>query len=178
MRGKRPQWEHGAKALLKRPAPAAAAAPAPAAAAQAWKLSAADDDEEMVDEDELLKEEDKQPRLAAVAGALSILPLARHVRGSRVLGGTDCESSAARRSFSGQLLRDTLCAAPAGASDCSTSRKACKDCSCGRAEAEAAGQKVQLTQDMLDNPTSNCGNVSDRWVVQGSQGARSSVCAA
>lgn len=39
-------------------------------------------------------------------------------------------------------------------------RKACKNCSCGRAEAEAKGEKVQLTQDMLDNPQSSCGNVS------------------
>jgi hypothetical protein len=39
-------------------------------------------------------------------------------------------------------------------------RKACKNCSCGRAEAEAAGVKVTLTQEMLDNPQSACGNVS------------------
>ncbi|KAF8068345.1 anamorsin-like protein [Scenedesmus sp. PABB004] len=39
-------------------------------------------------------------------------------------------------------------------------RKACKNCSCGRAEAEAAGQKVTLTQEMLDNPQSSCGNCS------------------
>ncbi|KAF6254561.1 cytokine-induced anti-apoptosis inhibitor 1, Fe-S biogenesis-domain-containing protein [Scenedesmus sp. NREL 46B-D3] len=39
-------------------------------------------------------------------------------------------------------------------------RKACKNCSCGRAEAEAAGVKVALTQDMLDNPQSACGNCS------------------
>lgn len=47
----------------------------------------------------------------------------------------------------------------AGAGDCSTSRKACKNCSCGRAEKEAAGEKVTLTQEMLDNPQTNCGNV-------------------
>jgi hypothetical protein len=39
-------------------------------------------------------------------------------------------------------------------------RKACKNCSCGRAEAEAKGEKVTLTQEMLDNPQSSCGNVS------------------
>lgn len=43
-------------------------------------------------------------------------------------------------------------------------RKACKNCSCGRAEAEAeaeaGGGKAKLTADMLDNPTSACGNVS------------------
>jgi hypothetical protein len=44
--------------------------------------------------------------------------------------------------------------------DCSTSRKACKNCSCGRAEKEEAGERVQLTQEMLDNPQSSCGSVS------------------
>jgi hypothetical protein len=39
-------------------------------------------------------------------------------------------------------------------------RKACKDCTCGRAEAEAKGEKVTLTQEMLDNPQSSCGNCS------------------
>jgi hypothetical protein len=38
-------------------------------------------------------------------------------------------------------------------------RKACANCSCGRAKAEAAGVKVELTQEMLDNPQSACGNV-------------------
>lgn len=39
-------------------------------------------------------------------------------------------------------------------------RKACKNCTCGRAEAEAAGERVTLTQEMLDNPQSSCGNCS------------------
>lgn len=39
-----------------------------------------------------------------------------------------------------------------------TGRKACKNCSCGRAEEEAAGIKATLTQDMIDNPQSACGN--------------------
>lgn len=42
--------------------------------------------------------------------------------------------------------------------DCSTSKKACANCSCGRAEAEAAGVKMQLSQDMIDNPQSACGS--------------------
>lgn len=37
-------------------------------------------------------------------------------------------------------------------------RKACKDCSCGRADAEAQGVSVKLTQEMLDNPQSACGS--------------------
>lgn len=39
-------------------------------------------------------------------------------------------------------------------------RKACKNCTCGRADAEAKGEKVQLTKEMLENPQSSCGNVS------------------
>ncbi|GFR45584.1 hypothetical protein Agub_g6978 [Astrephomene gubernaculifera] len=37
-------------------------------------------------------------------------------------------------------------------------RKACKNCTCGRAEAEAAGEGVKLTPEMLENPQSSCGN--------------------
>eukprot|EP00892_Ulva_mutabilis_P011678 jgi/Ulvmu1/8883/UM049_0065.1 len=44
--------------------------------------------------------------------------------------------------------------------DCSTSKKACANCSCGRAEAEAAGVKLQLTPDMIENPQSACGSCS------------------
>mmetsp|Transcript_2031 Transcript_2031/g.7267 ORF Transcript_2031/g.7267 Transcript_2031/m.7267 type:complete len:200 (-) Transcript_2031:70-669(-) len=51
-------------------------------------------------------------------------------------------------------------------SDCSTSRKACANCVCGRAEREATdgpGSVVQLdnpnlTQDQIDNPQSACGS--------------------
>ena len=47
------------------------------------------------------------------------------------------------------------------AEDCSVgaSKKACANCSCGRAEAEAAGAKAALTPEMLDNPQSACGSV-------------------
>lgn len=116
VQAKRPQWELGAKAALslKRPSAAAAPAPAPAATA-AWKISGNDEDEEIVDEDELLTEEDKQRPVAAPA---------------------------------------------ADGGDCSTSRKACANCSCGRAEKEAAGEKVELTPEMLENPQSSCGNCS------------------
>lgn len=56
------------------------------------------------------------------------------------------------------------CAAVSKQDDCEVgaggARKACKNCSCGRAEAEAKGEKVQLTKEMLENPQSSCGNVS------------------
>ena len=39
-------------------------------------------------------------------------------------------------------------------------KKACANCTCGRAEEEAAGIKAELTPDMLDNPQSACGSVS------------------
>lgn len=49
-------------------------------------------------------------------------------------------------------------------SDCEVSgtRKACKNCTCGRAEMEAGAVKKQkLTLEMLENPgvNSSCGNV-------------------
>ncbi|XP_022868642.1 anamorsin homolog [Olea europaea var. sylvestris] len=39
-----------------------------------------------------------------------------------------------------------------------STRKACKNCTCGRAEAEEKVQKLGLTMDQLDNPQSACGN--------------------
>lgn len=50
-------------------------------------------------------------------------------------------------------------AAPAKNDDCevgAAGRKACKNCTCGRAEGQAP--EVKLTKDMLDNPTSGCGS--------------------
>eukprot|EP00195_Chlamydomonas_chlamydogama_P011086 CAMPEP_0202891282 /NCGR_PEP_ID=MMETSP1392-20130828/1381_1 /ASSEMBLY_ACC=CAM_ASM_000868 /TAXON_ID=225041 /ORGANISM="Chlamydomonas chlamydogama, Strain SAG 11-48b" /LENGTH=268 /DNA_ID=CAMNT_0049574985 /DNA_START=29 /DNA_END=835 /DNA_ORIENTATION=+ len=58
-----------------------------------------------------------------------------------------------------ELLTEEDKAAGPKADDCevgASGRKACKNCSCGRAEAEQEG--VKLTQDMLDNPASACGN--------------------
>ncbi|EIE18569.1 DUF689-domain-containing protein [Coccomyxa subellipsoidea C-169] len=45
-----------------------------------------------------------------------------------------------------------------GDCEAGASKKACADCSCGRAEAEAAGIKAELTADMLKNPQSACGS--------------------
>jgi hypothetical protein len=66
--------------------------------------------------------------------------------------------------------------APANQDDCEVGkagRKACKDCTCGRAEAEAAGVKVGLTPEMLANPgAGSCGNVRLVGFVLGGWGVR------
>lgn len=62
-----------------------------------------------------------------------------------------------------ELLDDADMAAPAAAAadDCEVGaggRKACKNCTCGRAEG-ALVEKVELTADMLDNPQEGgCGS--------------------
>ncbi|KAK4422459.1 Anamorsin [Sesamum alatum] len=45
-------------------------------------------------------------------------------------------------------------------SDCEvgSTRKACKNCTCGRAEAEEKVEKLGITMDQLNNPQSACGN--------------------
>ena len=61
------------------------------------------------------------------------------------------------------LQRLSLCCGHAVACAPNAAKKACKNCTCGRAEAEAEGKPaapVKLTQDMLDNPKTNCGSVS------------------
>lgn len=61
------------------------------------------------------------------------------------------------------------------AEDCGVgaSKKACANCSCGRAEAEAAGVKTALTLEMLENPQSACGSVrAPRAPLQRDTGGR------
>ncbi|KAK9804226.1 hypothetical protein WJX72_002259 [[Myrmecia] bisecta] len=114
---KKPQWETGAKAaitLKSRIKPQVVGVQPPAG--NVWKMALEDDNDELLDDEELLTEEDKQRPAVPAAD--------------------DCEVGA-------------------------TGRKACKNCSCGRADMEAvveAKVKPVMTTDMLDNPTSSCGS--------------------
>lgn len=110
----KPSWQTGTKAaiaLKPRAAPPAATAPGQANGGAKWTLGALDGDEELVDDEALLTEEDKQRPTTVSAD--------------------DCEVGAA-------------------------GRKACKDCTCGRAEGTAP--EVKLSKELLDNPTSGCGS--------------------
>ncbi|CAN6463439.1 unnamed protein product [Victoria cruziana] len=49
---------------------------------------------------------------------------------------------------------------PIGDCEVGSTRKACKNCTCGRAEAEEKGEKLVLTAEQLNDPQSSCGNVS------------------
>ncbi|EFJ43949.1 hypothetical protein VOLCADRAFT_95892 [Volvox carteri f. nagariensis] len=110
----------------------------------------------------------KRPAAAAAAAAVAVASAApaATVPPSSVwkLGG-DEEDGMDELVDEDELLtvEDRKAASAPKPDDCEvgqSGRKACKNCSCGRAEAEAAGGGggVKLTADMLDNPQSACGN--------------------
>ncbi|KAM0945257.1 putative anamorsin, S-adenosyl-L-methionine-dependent methyltransferase [Dioscorea sansibarensis] len=47
---------------------------------------------------------------------------------------------------------------PVGDCEVGSARKACKNCTCGRAEAEEKVEKLGLTAEQINNPQSACGN--------------------
>lgn len=48
------------------------------------------------------------------------------------------------------------------AESCAPTKKACKNCSCGRAELEEKQEEVKLTAAQIRNPKSACGSVSSK----------------
>ena len=45
------------------------------------------------------------------------------------------------------------------AESCAPIKKACKNCTCGRAELEVKEQETKLTAAQINNPKSACGSV-------------------
>ena len=160
--GRKPAWETGASMAL--PRKATAAKPQSAAPAKsAWSLAPDDEDVELLDDSELLTEEDLQR--PSVPCKLLTLPISDadicSLHSLCRLSPGACHTDE-RRSRDGREVRRVSVLWCAAVGDCSTgaTKKACANCTCGRAEEEAQGIKASLTADMLDNPQSACGSVS------------------
>jgi hypothetical protein len=52
------------------------------------------------------------------------------------------------------------------AESCAPTKKACKNCSCGRAELEEKELETKLTAAQISNPKSACGSVSGQPALQ------------
>lgn len=173
-----PNYEVGAKSSIKLKAAGSTAAATPAAAAaaapasSAWTL-AADMDDELLDDETLLTEEDRQRPAAAGEGMQAAVHAPSDQQCGACVAGqlVECllqrattlqQSTTLHKPCATPAVADIgSCACTAAMDDCevgASGRKACKNCTCGRADAEA--KPVKLTQEMLDNPVSSCGNVS------------------
>lgn len=49
---------------------------------------------------------------------------------------------------------------------CAPTKKACRNCSCGRVELEEKQEEVKLTAAQINNPSSSCGSVSSNSALQ------------
>lgn len=150
----KPEWAAGAAAPLKKKGGGAVAG----GGAAAWKLAADDEDGDahgggaLIDDDALLTEADRAKPVGEfclwMGGAAPLLCfLFLRFRG---LGLTHSPSLPKKNN------QITACAPGTAAAP----KKACKDCTCGLADAQAGGveKKAVLTKEMLDNPKSQCGS--------------------
>lgn len=97
-----------------------------------------DDDTDLIDEDSLLTEEDlRKPQLPA-GKSTSLVSVINSLVFFLMFGKYTCA---------------------AGDCEVGSTRKACRNCTCGRAEAEEEVLKLELTTEQINNPQSACGNV-------------------
>lgn len=102
---------------------------------------------DLIDEDSLLTEEDlKKPQL----------PVGKILGSKNLYFGEPSVLNLLDSFVHHSLNRDAFAV---GDCEVGSTRKACKNCTCGRAEEEEKVEKLGLTMDQLNNPQSACGNV-------------------
>jgi len=101
------------------------------------------------------------PAAAQLGGAAAFAALAAAGPGAAVKLVSDADLLGFDAGEEDAVRAEAMKDAEAGG--CSARRTACANCTCGRAEvekAEAEGVKVELTDEMVNNPQSACGNCS------------------